>query len=229
MLRPGSILLLASILALPCEALAASAETDDEQVVTSDEPAEHPSADEPAATASGATTDQVAADRTDAIPESRPAAPAPAPATQAPVVHGPVPTNVLHRPLLSRDEKQMLAAGVLIVAIPYTFTSLAGAIIIDKAKTGPDELTGERHVDVRRRAYGRSLLVPVVGPFIAIHHGQSAKDRWGAAFSGAVQVAAVGLVGAALISGVRRRRQQRVNMTASIDPGGATIGMTARF
>jgi hypothetical protein len=116
-----------------------------------------------------------------------------------------------------KEQKALILAGTLTIGIPYMVTSLAGAIAIDKAQ------------DARRRTYGRALLVPVVGPFAAIPHTDSAVSRWGAAFSGILQVAAVGLVTAGVIATVRRKRTRRLGMTASLQPGGGSVGLSGRF
>jgi hypothetical protein len=152
-------------------------------------------------------------------PPSTPEAPATA-ATPAPIADvnlAPTPRRV--ETSLSRKERTtLLAIGLGTIGIPYTFTSLAGAIVIDKAE------------DPRRRAYGRALLVPVVGPFFAIGYTNSATSRWAAAFSGTLQLAAAGMLTAAVVATVRRKRAaHRLNMSASFQPGGAAIGVSGRF
>jgi hypothetical protein len=141
------------------------------------------------------------------------ATPAPTPDVQL----APTPRRV-ETSLSRKDQTTLLLVGLVTIGIPYTFTSLAGAIVIDKAE------------DDRRRAYGRALLVPVVGPFFAIGYTKSATSRWAAAFSGTLQVVAAGMLTAAVVATVRRKRStQRLNMSASFQPGGAAIGVSGRF
>ena len=60
----------------------------------------------------------------------------------------------------------MLIAGVAVLASTYAASSLAGAIIFD---------TGD---DSRRRNFGRRMMIPVVGPFLAATQSGSATGAW---------------------------------------------------
>ena len=131
-----------------------------------------------------------------------------------------------------KNRAGMFTAGAVTFGLAYTFTSLAGAIAIDKAKRDHvDPVTWEtsQRIDPRRRAFGRALLVPGVGPFIAIGYTDSARKRWGAAMSGSLQLMAVAMITGAAIARARSRRDQRLVPTASLHPGGGALGIAGRF
>lgn len=177
----------------------------------------------------------VLADESDGSPETTPAA--------AASEDGTIPSSVVHSaparpaspqrpPMSSKERAGLFTAGFVTFGLTYTFTSLAGAIAIDKARSSyTDPLTGEtgRRIDARRRAFGRALLVPGAGPFIAMGYTDSARKRWGAAMSGSFQLLAIAMITGAAIAQVRSRRARRFTATAGLHPGGATLGLSGRF
>ncbi len=118
------------------------------------------------------------------------------------------------------EGNDLLAIGLAGFGVTYFFTSLAGAIIIDEARD--DE-------NARRINYGRALLVPVAGPFIAVAFTDSAKQRWGSVFSGSLQLttAVLGIVG--LVRKGRARRAQRYAVGGGLTSGGAVLSLSGRF
>jgi hypothetical protein len=133
----------------------------------------------------------------------------------------------------SKRTKSLVLGGSLALGYAYICTSLAGAIAIDKAKrAGHDDpltIEVEHGVDRRRRAFGRALLVPVAGPFLALGYTDSALRRWAAAFAGGAQLLGVAMIAAGVIAGGRERRARRLQPMASWQPGGATFGISGRF
>jgi hypothetical protein len=150
----------------------------------------------------------------------------------APVVSSPPPPRpVLTPPLRLRGGKQLIAAGAVTLGTFYFFSSLAGALVIDKGrKPRHDSTTGAlERPDRRRTNYGRALLVPVAGPFIAMAYSDTAMQRWGAVLNGAAQVTGVVLVLAGMVRNARARRWERMSFGAGPAAGGATISLSGRF
>ncbi len=158
-------------------------------------------------------------------PAQRAIASAPTPVPPPRIAPAPPPP-----PTDDKDTTGMIVAGASMAGAFYFFTSLAGAVVIDKTRRPStlDEL-GKRTIDTRRLNYGRSLLVPVAGPFIAMHYTRSATERWGLALTGVAQ--SVGIV-LALVGATRRaraRRAERIGVSPGFAAGGATMGVQGRF
>ena len=80
------------------------------------------------------------------------------------------------------------------------------------------------------RNRGRSLLIPVAGPFIAMHFTNSARRKYWQAVNGSLQASTLVMA----ILGARMYRQhnkakRRAQLTASASPEGAQLGMSMRF
>jgi hypothetical protein len=176
-----------------------------------------------------------------------PAAPAPAPVAAPPIadpwsasppppapvasVPPPPPPRLVAPPPPSRDDgKDLLAVGLSTFGAFYFFTSLAGAVIIDNARDrGRDEYGELRPMNTKRVNYGRALLVPVAGPFIGIRYTDSAKERWGAALTGSVQVAGVIMTAVGLVRHARAKRAQRFDVGAGMAAGGGVLSISGKF
>ena len=113
----------------------------------------------------------------------------------------------------------------------YLVTSLRGAFAIDRArKSRTDPLTGQEWpIDQRRVTFGRTLLVPVLGPFVAMGYTDSAVARLGAAVSGTAQVAGAVMLLAGIVAKRRIRRARRFGWTAGATHDGAMVGIHGRF
>jgi len=128
------------------------------------------------------------------------------------------------------DGKDIIAIGLSTFGAFYFFTSLAGAVIIDKARDRKYDEYGEvKAMNTKRLNYGRALLVPVAGPFIGIRYTDSAKERWGAVLTGSVQVAGVITTAVGLIRHARTRRAQRFGVGAGMAAGGGVVSLSGRF
>jgi hypothetical protein len=128
------------------------------------------------------------------------------------------------------DGKDLIAIGLSTFGAFYFFTSLAGAVIIDNTRDRKYDEYGEaKPTDTKRLNYGRALLVPVAGPFIGIRYTDSAKERWGAALTGSVQVAGVIMTAVGLIRNARYRRAQRFGVGAGMAAGGGVVSLSGRF
>jgi hypothetical protein len=174
-----------------------------------------------------------------ATPVSQPTAwepPTAAPTPPAPVIVATVPPPrpvALPQPAPPpriKGGNEMIIAGSVSAGLFYFFTSLGGAVAIDKARDGHvDPLTGKRTIDHRKLNYGRGLLIPVAGPFIAMGYTDSARQRWAAVMTGSVQVAGTVLVLAGMIRNARARRWDRMRVGAGFAQGGATVSLSGRF
>lgn len=162
-----------------------------------------------------------------ATPASAPAAAATPPAPRVTPPSPPAP-RVRARVTEGND---LIAAGLGTLGAVYIVTSLAGAVIIDRSrKSETDDYTGVTiGPDHKRVNYGRALTVPIVGPFIAMRYTDSAKERWGDAFIGSVQVAGVALAALGLIRKARARRAQRFSVGGGFAAGGASLSVSGRF
>jgi hypothetical protein len=156
-------------------------------------------------------------------------APAPAP-TVSPSTPMPAPSRPPFVPSNARANA-LLGSGLGVLGGVYFFTSLSGAIIIDRARDGKyDETTGlHTGPDERRMKYGRGLLVPVVGPFISLAYTDSARERWAASISGLAQVSGAVLTIAGIVAKGRIRRAQRLGWTAGGTQGGGMVALHGRF
>lgn len=179
----------------------------------------------------------VATPATTPAASSTPATDAPAPAVVAapapplpPATQLPMPAPDPWRPR-DKQANALLIAGTTMLTTIYLMTSLRGAFAIDRArKSRTDPLTGQEWpIDQRRVAYGRALLVPVLGPFVAIGYTDSAVARLGAAVSGTAQVAGAVMLLAGIVAKRRIRRARRFGWTAGATHDGAMVGIHGRF
>jgi hypothetical protein len=147
------------------------------------------------------------------------------------VASQPPPRPVLVPPARLRGGKQMIIAGAATLGTFYFFSSMVGALAIDKGRQPKhDPMTGALEGPDRRRiSYGRALLVPVAGPFIAMAHTDTAIQRWGSALTGAAQVTGALLVLAGMVRNARARRWERVSLGAGYGAGGASVSIAGRF
>jgi len=168
-----------------------------------------------------------------AEPVSPPAG-APPPTTKVEVVGTittPPPPPVVEPSAARRTSaRKLVVAGGSTLLTTYLVTTVYGVVTIDKArKTTTDWAGNESAIDHRGVGLGRSLLVPVVGPFLAMHYTRAATSRWLELFSGSAQVAGLVLT---VVGAVRLRRSgksQRVAMTADASGRGAMLGVSGRF
>lgn len=128
------------------------------------------------------------------------------------------------------DGKDLIVIGLSTFGAFYLFTSLAGAVIIDNTRDKKYDDYGEpRATDTKRLNYGRALLVPVAGPFIGMRYTDSAKERWGLALTGSVQVAGVIMTAVGLIRHARTKRAQRFGVGGGMAAGGGVVSLSGRF
>lgn len=161
------------------------------------------------------------------------AAPPPPPVV---VAAPPRPTG----PQLNKHAEPLLAAGLGGFAGIYLLTAYAGAATIDKARDISRSDTGyadgygygtSRSRDGKMtRNRGRALLIPVAGPFIAMHFTNSARRKYWQAVNGGLQAGslAMAIIGTRMYA-KHRRAKRRAQVTASASPEGAQLGMSMRF
>lgn len=165
-------------------------------------------------------------------PKPQPPPPTPAP-TPTPTY---VPTAADRYAALAYDDKKsgkkLVLAGSLVAGFSYLFTSLGGALAIDRARdmvddplTPQDESRGAR----ARRGYGRALLVPGIGPALAIARADRAMRAWAAGVAGLGQVVGVGLVALGAHRLARGRRYKRLSLAAMATPEHAQVTLGLRF
>lgn len=196
--------------------------------------AQEPVAPIPASTASPAPVVSASA-AAEATVTTAPASAATSPAATvivAPSAPVPAPRIAPTPPSRSseiKDATSIIVAGATVAGTFYFFTSLAGAVVIDKARRSDVVGTGKTTIDTRRLNYGRSLLVPVAGPFIAMRFSHSATERWALALTGVAQTAGVVLALVGASRRARARRAERLGFAPGFVAGGATVGVQGRF
>jgi len=112
----------------------------------------------------------------------------------------------------------MIAGGYASFLGVYFVTSLVGVIMADV-----------RHDNERLHRYGRRLMIPLAGPWMAVGDARSATGAWATGFSGVFQAAGLvlGTVGAIRL-GVYRS-QTRLSFGGGTMPGGGQGMITLRF
>ncbi len=189
-------------------------------------PAEAPAAAQPVAPAAPpAETTPIVVNQT-----PTPVVVAPAPAPVVTPAMQPAPPLPPSPPPKNKVGNGYIAGGASLFAVAYLYTSVLGAIAIDKGRKGhTDPTTGQSVHDDERIAFGRRLMVPVVGPFMAIGHTDSALRKWGSAMSGLAQVGGVAMLVTGVVLKRRAARERRFGITASASGNGGGILVHGRF
>jgi hypothetical protein len=171
-----------------------------------------------------------------------PATPAPAPAPVASTE--PPPPSYVPSPYYDRIHKDrksgrgLLVGGLSLGGFTYLYVSLAGALIIDKARTmpGDDPLTpgDEGRARDDRRAFGRAMMIPGIGPALAIPKADTAMQAWGAGLATITQAAAITMtvVGIHRLGRARRLErleQQRLSLGGMATATGGHVSLGVRF
>lgn len=167
-----------------------------------------------------------------------PAAPAPV-VTPAPPPPSYVPSPYSDR--IHKDRKSgrgLLIGGLSLGAFTYLYVSLAGALVIDKARSMPDDdpftPADEGRARDERRAFGRAMMIPGIGPALAIPKADTALQAWGAGLATITQVTAatMALVGIHRLARARRLErleQQRLSLGAMASSRGGHVAVSVRF
>ncbi|HFE46061.1 MAG TPA: hypothetical protein ENJ18_11315 [Nannocystis exedens] len=158
----------------------------------------------------------------------------------------PAPTTLVSQPqpqpppierATSKRGLGLMITGWSLLTASYALTALSGAIVIDTCSTSDT-------YDCRK--LGRSLMVPVIGPFLATSQIDTMRGRLAlAVFPGLSQVAglSMGIAGSVLFSRSRRhrmaalnadglrltRRAQHLRLSNTASPYGGGIRLTYRF
>jgi hypothetical protein len=163
---------------------------------------------------------------------------APAPTVAEPVRSYPPPSPYYDR--IHKDRKSgrgLLIGGLTLGGFTYLYVSLAGALIFDKARAMPtdDPLTPHDEGRARddRRAFGRAMMIPGIGPALAIPKADTALQAWGAGLATITQVTAItmALVGLHRLGRARRleRLEQRWQLGAVASAHGGHVAVGMRF
>lgn len=130
--------------------------------------------------------------------------------------------------LVDRRSRLGLAAFVGVYGATYLFSSMLAAMTLNEAER--TERIGRDDPSEQRR-YGRRLLIPLVGPFLAIEHGPELVDRVLAGYLGAMQAMTLtGLVvGSAIVATRSRRTSPHLTMWPSLTPSGGAVQFAGRF
>lgn len=161
------------------------------------------------------------------------AAPVAAPACEVtPPIHAPQP----YYERIRKDRKTgrgLLIGGAALGGLAYLYTSLAGALAIDKARglatDDPGTPGNEGRARAERRAYGRALLVPGIGPALAIPRADTAIRAWGAGIAGVTQAVAIGMTIVGLYHLGRAHRLERLSLGAMAGAQQAHVSLAVRF
>ena len=123
----------------------------------------------------------------------------------------------------------LLIGGFAGFGTAYLASAIYGAGEIDRSGFYDDFDDDEELYDERRLSYGRRMLIPVVGPYIATPLAASASDGLFTVLAGTAQIAglAIGVTGSVLFAKVQRRTGLRVGISAT--PQAAWIRIGGRF
>ena len=191
----------------------------------------------------GTTQVTVAVSTSGAAPACATTPAGPAAATPAPTVAPPAPAYVPspYADRIHKDRKSgkgLLVGGLSLGGFTYLYVSLAGAIIIDKARNMQTDIPGTPGNEGRdrdeRRAFGRAMLIPFVGPALAIPKADTALQAWGAGLATITQLTAgtMTLVGMHRLARARRYErleQQRLSVGAMASREGGQVSLAVRF
>jgi len=111
--------------------------------------------------------------------------------------------------------------------VSYISSSLAGVASIDLA----DDPSTNEEDEERMEAYGKRMLIPIIGPWSAIGKADTATGAWFTGLAGVVQGVGFGLATAGIIrlSRAHRRKVQRYSVGASSTQHGGTVMVSGRF
>lgn len=181
------------------------------------------------------TTTQVAVTVSTDVAAEPVATPEPAPAPP-PALTGYVPPPEHRYDEQIHDDRKsgrgLLAGGLTLAGSAYLFTSLAGALAIDRSRDFTDDpLTegDESRRGQRRRAYGQALMVPGIGPALAIARADTAVRAWAAGLAGLTQAVGVGMALVGVHRLARARRLGRLQLSAMGSSRQAHVALQVRF
>ncbi len=189
----------------------------------------------------GETTTQVEVAVTTVTPATTPPPAAPAPAITAPRPAPPPPPTPQElyeqeRSSQIRDDRKsgraLLGSGLAVAGTAYLFTSLAGAVAIDRADDMVDDpITpeDEGRQGRQRRSFGRALLIPGLGPALAIARADTAVRSWAAGIAGLSQAFGAGLAVIGMHRLGRARRLERLRLSAMGTSRQAQVSLQVRF
>lgn len=214
--------------ASPAEGSKAARAAEATEVAAAAAPTEN-EAPEAAAPPTSDAIQPAAPDVTAAAPTVAPPAPTPPPLMVITTVAPPT------GPQRHKSATPLLATGLTGFASVYLLTAYTGAATIDKARRLSRGYDDYRSAEPDRdgkmtRNRGRALLIPVAGPFIAMHFTNSAQRKYWQAVNGGLQAGtlAMAIIGTRLYA-KHRRAKRRAQVTASASPQGAQVGMSMRF
>jgi hypothetical protein len=152
-------------------------------------------------------------------------------APPAPVYFGPPspePQDELAKPYNRNRGMGMTVAGFTIFGSFYLISAAMGTMAIDNAFAfdweTPDEWEAKR-----RETFGKRLVIPVAGPFLAVPHAGSATGGLATAMLGVAQIAGLTLGTLGAVRLAKARRQHRFAMGIAPTPEGTTMSMSLRF
>lgn len=126
-----------------------------------------------------------------------------------------------------KEARGFMLGGAVMLGFMYGFTALGGAIVIDKARKR--QALGQPSPDRRRESYGRALLVPLAGPFVAMSRTDAATDRWLDAAAGLLQLGGAAMFVIGVAQHRRARLLERYRVSAGMQAGGAQLSFSGRF
>ena len=182
----------------------------------------------------GTTTEVNVAVTTAPTPPPRPVVTSPRPTPRPPPTAQELYQEELRMQI--RDDRKagwgLLGSGLAVAGTAYLITSLSGAVAIDRADDFVDDpatIPDEGLRGTQRRSFGRALLIPGVGPALAIARSDSAVRAWGAGVAGLTQALGAGLAIVGLQRLGRARRLERLSLSAMGSSRHAQVSLQVRF
>jgi hypothetical protein len=175
--------------------------------------------------------EEVAAAPTDQDAVASPAIADAPPAPQIAVTPTPKPSPVDRS--ITRQRRAglgMMIAGWSLFGLTYLTTAFYGTIAIDQADGVFEEDIDDPFTTTPSKKYGRRLLIPIAGPFIAAPAAPTATQGFGTALAGTLQVTglALGIAGTVLYVKAKRRGRE-LAFGAAPTLGGAAVQVRLSF
>lgn len=129
-------------------------------------------------------------------------------------------------PVRPSDSRQTISTGFGLFGASYVITAILGGVTYDGKLRCVDK--GDPPRDCRR--FGAALMIPAVGPFIAIGETSSEARIIGVVWSGVLQLAGLGLgiAGAVKYGRERRRMVDGLRLRRNVYLGSMAAGLQLR-
>ena len=195
-------------------------------------PASFDTSDPAVSSAPRATAEPAPEEKTNSVPPPTP----PEPQAHTTVIYGPTtPQNIEpapRPPKINRNRGLVpTIVGFSAFGMSYLMGATVGATIIDSETIDDNGDDNVAFSNPSSRAYGRSLLVPLIGPFLAIPHATTAMGRLATVVLGLTQVGTLtlGVLGATRLAKSRSAAKMQLGIAPTPGFRGATAHLQMRF